>query len=69
MMSASVLDWLATSLMIVGFAMLLVLTSYLLFALVAGDGGHAPEDDSDLLMSGEAVTETRYERRVWPLAS
>ena len=69
MMSASVLDWLATSLMFVGFAILLVLTSYLLFALVAGESGHAPEDDFDLLTSGEAVTEARYEGRVWPLAS
>ena len=67
--TAGVLDWLSTSLMIVGFTIMLGLVCYLVFALIAGDGGRAPEDERDLLTPGEAATDGRFEGRVWPLAS
>lgn len=67
--TARVWDWLSASLMIVGFTIMLGLACYLVYALVAGDGGRAPEDDRDLLTPGEAAEDTRFEGWITPLAS
>ena len=47
MWQANVWDWLATSLTIVGFSILLCLGAYLALCLIAGTGGHSPEDAFD----------------------
>jgi hypothetical protein len=67
--TASVWDWLSASLMIVGFTIMLCLASYLVYALVAGDGGRAPEDDRDLLTPDEPAADARFEGWITPLAS
>ena len=64
--TASAWDWLSTALMMIGFTILLGLAAYLVFALVAGDGGRAPHDDLDRLVPSRPSADDGYIR---PLAS
>ena len=63
--AANVWDWFSTALMMVGFAILLGLSIFLMIALVSDEGGRAPRDSDRLT----PLSEDEFGDYIRPLAS
>ena len=64
MWQANVWDWLSTSLMFVGLAILLCLSAYLMLCLVVRTSSHSPDDVFDEgVFDARPVQDDRHELR------